>query len=222
MGTDPGDARCARRLAGRALEQLGRTPDRRRHRALLRRLSAGRIGREQPGWPVEPELATPWQDSGSGERRSWRCRAAYLPKDEYGQRVGHNKVIDEVDNAINGEVAEDLPAFEQSFDSRFDLVFSVSTTRSAAAVGSAGWSTPGPRLGICGAASPPPVWPPCGRTTRTCPGIPSAVTPLAPGHSGTPSARVSPAATCSGDSAPTSPPAEAGALAQRPTFESPA
>lgn len=50
-----------------------------------------------------------------------------------GDRVGHNGVIDEVNNAITGEVTEDLPAFEQSFDSRFDLVFSMALLRSGCA-----------------------------------------------------------------------------------------
>jgi hypothetical protein len=38
---------------------------------------SGRYGR-RTGWPRVPRLGTPWQDTISGERRSWRQRAAYL------------------------------------------------------------------------------------------------------------------------------------------------
>lgn len=109
----PRDGGSARHLAQSALTQLGRTPDRRGHRALLRHLTAGRFGREQPGWPLERELATPWQDTASGERRTWRCRAAYLSKDEHGPRT------DDV------EVLDGQPRSEKSFKSRPELVFSV-------------------------------------------------------------------------------------------------
>ena len=78
MAVDSEDTQAARRLAGQAVDQLGRTPDRQRQRALLRRVSGGRLGRPAPGWPVVPVLRTPWQDTISGERTGWRQRSAYL------------------------------------------------------------------------------------------------------------------------------------------------
>jgi hypothetical protein len=74
-------AQAGRRLAGQAVDQLGRTRDWERWRSLLRRVSGGRFGRPAPGWPVVPVLRTPWQDTVSGERRGWRQRAAYLIPD---------------------------------------------------------------------------------------------------------------------------------------------
>jgi hypothetical protein len=91
----PEDVRAARRLAGQAVDQVGRAPDRERWRALLRRVSRGRLGRSAPGWPVVPVLRTSWQDTSSGERAGWRQRAAYvlpdavgLDDEEFADRVG--------------------------------------------------------------------------------------------------------------------------------------
>lgn len=78
MAQDAADVQAARRLAGQAVDQVGRTPDRKRWRAALRRPSRGRLGRPAPGWPVVPVLRTPWQDTISGERTGWRQRSAYL------------------------------------------------------------------------------------------------------------------------------------------------
>lgn len=95
MAADPQGAQAARRLAGQAVDQVGRTPDRERWRALLRRVSGVRLGRPAPGWPVVPVLGTPWQDTASGEWTGWRQRSAYLLPDavapdaeDFEDRVG--------------------------------------------------------------------------------------------------------------------------------------
>jgi hypothetical protein len=67
----------ARVLADVAMSQVGRALGRQPVRALLRRLSRGRLGRNR-SWPVVPVLGTPWQDTVSPLRSGWRERAAYL------------------------------------------------------------------------------------------------------------------------------------------------
>ena len=46
-------------------------------RSLLIKMSRGRHGRRH-GWPVVPDLGTPWQDTISGERSGWRARSAWV------------------------------------------------------------------------------------------------------------------------------------------------
>jgi hypothetical protein len=70
------DIRAARRLAGQAYE-VGHASGREPWREVLRWISRGRLGRRN-GWPVVPELGTPWQDTISPERLGWRQRAANL------------------------------------------------------------------------------------------------------------------------------------------------
>jgi hypothetical protein len=67
----------ARAIADVATSQVGRAPGRDPVRAVLRRLSRGRLGRRH-GRPVVPVLGTPWQDTVSALRTGWRERAAYL------------------------------------------------------------------------------------------------------------------------------------------------
>jgi len=67
------------RLAGQA-DQVGRVSGRQLWRATLKWLSCGRLGRRR-GWPVLPELTTPWQDTIAPERTGWRQRAANLDDD---------------------------------------------------------------------------------------------------------------------------------------------
>ena len=76
------DRDAARELAGLALSHVGRASGREPVRAVLRLVTRGRLGRRH-GWPVVPELGTPWQDTVSPERTGWRERAAYL----YGEEV---------------------------------------------------------------------------------------------------------------------------------------
>lgn len=73
------DSRAARRLAGQA-HQVGRASGRQPWRKALRWITRGRLGQSH-GWPVVPELGTPWQDTISNERIGWRCRAAYLNRE---------------------------------------------------------------------------------------------------------------------------------------------
>lgn len=46
-------------------------------REVVEWLTGGRLGRRR-GWPVVPQLDTPWQDTVSPERARWRQRAANL------------------------------------------------------------------------------------------------------------------------------------------------
>lgn len=69
-------AQAARRLAGQAYK-VGRVSDWARWRTALQWISRGKPGRPA-GWPVVPQLNTPWQDTISGERAGWRQRAANL------------------------------------------------------------------------------------------------------------------------------------------------
>jgi hypothetical protein len=73
------DRQAARLLAGRAHE-VGRVSGREPWRAALRWISRGRLG-QRYGWPVVPQLDTPWQDTISSERTGWRQRAANLHDD---------------------------------------------------------------------------------------------------------------------------------------------
>jgi hypothetical protein len=77
-GTDDpqGDAAAGRWLAGHAIDRIGRAPGPSPARAVLRWVTRGGLGRATPGWPLQPELGTPWQDTPSGERAGWRERAA--------------------------------------------------------------------------------------------------------------------------------------------------
>ena len=88
MAVAPEDARAAWRLAGQAVDEVGRTPDWGRWRALLRQVSTGRLGGPAPGWPVVPVLTTPWQDTISGERTGWRQRSAFLRGDAVAPDAG--------------------------------------------------------------------------------------------------------------------------------------
>jgi hypothetical protein len=75
MAVDDGRP-AALRLAGQAHEvkyASGREP----WREALQWISRGRLGR-RGGWPVVPQLGTPWQDTVSAERIGWRQRAANL------------------------------------------------------------------------------------------------------------------------------------------------
>lgn len=74
------DRRDARRLADQAVDQVGRASGREPVRDALRWLTGGRLGRRH-GWPVVPDLGTPWQDTLSPERIGWRQRAANLRGD---------------------------------------------------------------------------------------------------------------------------------------------
>ncbi|MFF2819676.1 hypothetical protein ACFVT9_29660 [Kitasatospora cineracea] len=62
-------------------ELISRVPevgwDRERARRILLWLTGGRLGRRR-GLYQEPSLGTPWQDTPSPERLTWRCRGAYL------------------------------------------------------------------------------------------------------------------------------------------------
>jgi hypothetical protein len=72
--------RAVRQLAAQAQTHIGRASGRRPLHAALRWVSRGRFGRER-GWPVIPDLGTPWQDTVSAERPGFRQRAAYLHGD---------------------------------------------------------------------------------------------------------------------------------------------
>ncbi|MDJ0345644.1 hypothetical protein QMK19_25970 [Streptomyces sp. H10-C2] len=85
MATDD-DRQAALRLAGQAHE-VGRVSGRKPWREALQWISRGRLGRRH-GWPVVPELATPWQDTISPERTGWRNRAANLD-DEHAFAVDY-------------------------------------------------------------------------------------------------------------------------------------
>lgn len=75
MTADP-DTVAARCLAGLA-HQVGRASGREPWRELVQWISRGRLGR-RTGWPVVPDLPTPWQDTISAERIGWRQRTANL------------------------------------------------------------------------------------------------------------------------------------------------
>ena len=79
MTTLDEEKRAARRLAGLA-DQVGYASGREPWREALKWISRGRLGRRN-GWPVMPTLTTPWQDTISGQRIGWRCRAANLGGD---------------------------------------------------------------------------------------------------------------------------------------------
>ncbi|GAA1239875.1 hypothetical protein GCM10009665_33400 [Kitasatospora nipponensis] len=87
MATDE-DLRAARRLVTQVRE-IGRDSGREPLRAALRWLTRGRLGRRR-GFYAAPELGTPWQDTPSSERPTWRCRGAYL----------HGEPVFEVDYRI--------------------------------------------------------------------------------------------------------------------------
>jgi hypothetical protein len=76
MVSDDAMTQAARRLAGQA-HRVSRVSGRTPWRDALQWISRGRFGRPQ-GFPVAPRLSTPWQDTMSGERPSWRERAANL------------------------------------------------------------------------------------------------------------------------------------------------
>jgi len=63
-----------RQLAQQA-DQVGRLSGREPWREALQWISRGRLGRRRSR-PVVRQLDTPWQDTVSGERPSWRHRAA--------------------------------------------------------------------------------------------------------------------------------------------------
>ncbi|MBP2323804.1 hypothetical protein JOF56_004189 [Kibdelosporangium banguiense] len=67
----------AARLLARQTHQVGRVSGRKPWRAALQWISRGKLGQLQ-GWPMVPQLNTPWQDTISAERFSWRQRAANL------------------------------------------------------------------------------------------------------------------------------------------------
>lgn len=69
------DMQAALRLAGQ-VHEVGRVSGREPLREALRWISGRRLGRRN-GWPVVPELGTPWHDTISG-RPGWRQRAANL------------------------------------------------------------------------------------------------------------------------------------------------
>lgn len=71
----PHDAAIRELLASTG--QVGRVSGREPWRELLLRLTRGRWP-QRHGWPVVPQLATPWQDTVSAERPGWRMRAANL------------------------------------------------------------------------------------------------------------------------------------------------
>jgi hypothetical protein len=65
MPTDV-DRAAVRRLA-RLADQVGRASGREPWREFKQWISRGRLGR-RTGWPVVPDLPTPWQDTVSAER----------------------------------------------------------------------------------------------------------------------------------------------------------
>jgi hypothetical protein len=75
MAVDDG-RQAALRLAGQAHE-VGRASGRQPWCQALQWISRGRLG-QRHGWPVIPQLGTPWQDTISAERHGWRQRAANL------------------------------------------------------------------------------------------------------------------------------------------------
>lgn len=68
---------AAHALAELAESRVGRALGTEPVRAVLRRLTRNRLGRQR-GWPIVPVLGTPWQDKVSSERTGWRAWAAYL------------------------------------------------------------------------------------------------------------------------------------------------
>jgi hypothetical protein len=72
---------AARHLAGQ-VHEVGRASGREPWRRALQWISGGRLGRRN-GWPVVPQLPTPWQDTVSAERTGWRQRAGNL----HGQSI---------------------------------------------------------------------------------------------------------------------------------------
>lgn len=73
------DRQAALRLAGQAHE-IGLASGREPLRGALRWIIGGRLGR-RTGFPVVPDLDTPWQDTIWRERMGWRQRAANLDGD---------------------------------------------------------------------------------------------------------------------------------------------
>lgn len=57
-------------------------------RSLLLKVSRGRLG-QQRGWPVVPDLGTPWQDTVSAERWEWRMRSARVGDTRYAFAVDY-------------------------------------------------------------------------------------------------------------------------------------
>ena len=70
------DKAAARALAQQA-HRVGWVRRGERRRRFLQWISFGRLGRQR-GWPVVPQLDTPWQDTLSNARIGWRQRAANL------------------------------------------------------------------------------------------------------------------------------------------------
>jgi len=71
---DPGRNDLVGRLIA-STDQVARVSGRRPDLEFLQWISRGRLGRPA-GWPQVPRLASPWQDTISGERPGWRQRAA--------------------------------------------------------------------------------------------------------------------------------------------------
>lgn len=80
----PEQTAAVRRLVDQATTHIGRSGDPEPLRALLRRISRGRLGRRR-GWPRVVRLDTPWQDTICVEREGWRTRSAHLPQVVGGQ-----------------------------------------------------------------------------------------------------------------------------------------
>lgn len=79
---DPGRNGLVGRLIA-STDQVARVSGRRPDREFLQWISGGRLGRPA-GWPQVPRLASPWQDTISGERPGWRQRAANDAEDLNG------------------------------------------------------------------------------------------------------------------------------------------
>jgi hypothetical protein len=85
----PEQTAAVRQLVDQATTHIGRSGDSDPLRALLRRVSRGRLGRRR-GWPQVVRLDTPWQDTICVEREGWRTRSAHLPPLSDAQRSGEN------------------------------------------------------------------------------------------------------------------------------------
>jgi GNAT superfamily N-acetyltransferase len=73
----PDQEAAVRRLVAQATTQVGRAPDYRLGRAVLRWVTGSRFGQHR-AWSSTPRLGTPWEDTACVERADWRTRAAYL------------------------------------------------------------------------------------------------------------------------------------------------
>jgi hypothetical protein len=94
---DPARAAAVRQLIARA-DEISWVSGRERWREALLWLTRGRWGRYS-GWPVVPHLDTPWQDTVSSERPSWRTRAANLHSLD-GEDLGRDEYAFAVDYQI--------------------------------------------------------------------------------------------------------------------------